>query len=63
MVENKSNVNAQYTLTDVYGKVIYQAISAEIQFSISTADLPSGIYFLQAMDVNTSDIRTMKLMK
>jgi GEVED domain/Secretion system C-terminal sorting domain len=63
VVENKSGANAQYTMTDVNGKVIYQASSAEVHFSISTADLPSGIYFLQAMDVNTSDIRTMKLMK
>ena len=62
----QSAPNSQITLTDIYGKVIYQErvdLNADFnERSIDTSDLPQGMY-LVSVRFNNEDIITRKVIK
>jgi len=61
-LDDQNLSNAQYTLTDINGKVIQQNKIENIQTSVSFQDLANATYFIQ-VTTNNQKAKTFKVIK
>jgi len=61
-LDDQNISNAQYTLTDINGKVIQQNKIENIQTSVSFQDLANATYFIQVI-TNNQKAKTFKVIK
>jgi len=61
-LDDQNLSNAQYTLTDINGKVIQQNKIENIQTSVSFQDLANATYFIQVI-TNNQKAKTFKVIK
>ncbi len=57
--ENTNGELSTITITDVIGRTLYQATTAENQIDIKNAHLPSGEYFIRVSNAHSSEGRVM----
>jgi predicted Fe-Mo cluster-binding NifX family protein len=61
-LDDQNLSNAQYTLTDINGKVIQQNKIENKQTSVSFQDLANATYFIQVL-TNNQKTKTFKIIK
>ena len=61
-LDDQNLINAQYTLTDINGKVIQQNKIENKQTSVSFQDLANATYFIQ-VTTNNQKAKTFKIIK